>query len=133
MGQSTDPIADMLTKIRNSCKAKHPQVDLPSSIIKTDIARLLKDEGFIRHYKVIDDEKQGTLRIFLRYGEDDESLITKIKRVSKPGRRAYTKIASLSPIMRGNGLAILSTSAGIMSDKECRKKNIGGEVICYVW
>ncbi len=133
MGQSTDPIADMLTKVRNGCKARHAQVDVPSSIIKTDIARLLKDEGFIRHYKVIDDEKQGTLRIFLRYSSDGEPLITKVKRVSKPGRRAYTKRASLRPIMRGEGLIILSTSSGIMSDKECRKRNLGGEVICCVW
>lgn len=133
MGQSTDPIADMLTKVRNGYQAKHSQVDVPSSIIKTDIARLLKNGGYIRHYKVIDDEKQGVLRIFLRYGSDGQPLITKVKRVSKPGRRAYTKITSLSPIMRGEGMTILSTSCGIMSDKECRKRNIGGEVICYVW
>jgi len=133
MGQSTDPIADMLTKVRNGCKAKHSQVDLPSSIIKTDIARLLKEGGFIRHYKVIDDEKQGILRIFLRYGSEGQPLITKVKRVSKPGRRAYTKIASLHPIMRGEGLVILSTSCGIMSDRECRKRNLGGEIICEVW
>jgi small subunit ribosomal protein S8 len=133
MSASSDPIADMLTKIRNAQRAGHTQVDVPSSGIKREIARLLKAEGYIRHYKVIDDEKQGVLRVFLRYGSGKDPLITGIKRISKPGRRVYAKKDNLPNVLGGAGMAILSTSSGIMTDRECRKFGIGGEVICYVW
>lgn len=129
----TDPIADMLTRIRNANSVKHESVDIPASKMKNEVARILKEEGYIRDYKVIDDNKQGILRIYLKYGPNDERVITGIKRISKPGLRVYAKKDEVPRVLGGLGIAILSTSQGIMTDKAARKSNIGGEVICYVW
>ncbi|NLM68648.1 MAG: 30S ribosomal protein S8 [Firmicutes bacterium] len=129
----TDPIADMLTRIRNANSVKHESVDIPASKMKNEVARILKEEGYIRDYKVIDDNKQGILRIYLKYGPNDERVITGIKRISKPGLRVYAKKDEVPRVLGGLGIAILSTSQGIMTDKAARKGNIGGEVICYVW
>jgi small subunit ribosomal protein S8 len=129
----SDPIADMLTRIRNAGKARFNSVDVPGSKIKTEIARVLKHEGFIRNYKFTSDGKQGLLRIYLRYGEGQTHSILGLKRVSKPSRRVYLKQKEIKPILNGMGIAILSTSRGILSDKEARKENIGGEVLCEIW
>ncbi|HHT37590.1 MAG: 30S ribosomal protein S8 [Candidatus Wallacebacter cryptica] len=129
----TDPIADMLTRIRNANSVKHESVDIPASKMKSEVARILKEEGYIRDYKVIEDNKQGILRIYLKYGPNDERVITGIKRISKPGLRVYAKKDEIPRVLGGLGIAILSTSHGIMTDKSARKGNIGGEVICYVW
>ena len=129
----TDPIADMLTRIRNAVMANHDEVEVPASKMKLEIARVLAQEGFIRGYELIDDGKQGILRIKLKYGPNRERVIHGIKRVSKPGRRIYVKKDEIPRVMGGLGLAILSTSRGIMADREARRLGIGGEVICYVW
>ena len=120
----TDPIADMLTRIRNANTVKHETVDVPASNIKKEIVRILLEEGFVRGYDVIEDEKQGIIRIQLKYGQSGERVIQGIKRISKPGMRVYTN---------GLGISIISTSKGILTDKQARKENVGGEVICYVW
>lgn len=133
MSKSCDPIGDMLTRIRNAQRVSREQVDIPSSIIKTQIARILKDEGFIKGWKVIDDRLQGILRIFLKYNKNKEGIITELKRISKPGRRVYVNWNKIPRILGGNGIAILTTSYGIMTDKEARKRHIGGELICCVW
>lgn len=133
MSKSCDVIGDMLTKIRNAQRAGKAQVDIPSSRIKVQIARVLKDEGFIKEWKVIEDKRQGILRIFLRYGKNREGIITELKRVSKPGRRVYVSCDKIPKVLGGNGRAILTTSYGVMTDKEARKQRIGGELICYVW
>ncbi|NPV54053.1 MAG: 30S ribosomal protein S8 [Firmicutes bacterium] len=130
---STDPIADMLTRIRNASTANHEVVDVPASKIKREIARVFKEEGFIRDYEVIDDGKQGILRLYLRYGPNKQKVITGLKRISKPGLRVYAGKDELPRVLGGLGVAILSTSKGIMADKRARKENVGGEVICYVW
>lgn len=129
----TDPIADMLTRIRNGNNARHETVDIPASNIKKDIAQILLDEGFIKNFDVIDDEKQGLIRVQLKYGNNSEKVISGIKRISKPGLRVYVKNDEIPRVLGGLGIAILSTSKGIMADKEARKEKVGGEVLCYVW
>ncbi|WP_047981951.1 30S ribosomal protein S8 [Ornithinibacillus contaminans] len=129
----TDPIADMLTRIRNANMVKHEKLELPASKIKTDIADILKREGFVRDYEVIEDNKQGVLRIFLKYGVNEERVITGIKRISKPGLRVYAKADEVPRVLNGLGIAIVSTSKGVLSDKEARAQAVGGEVLAYVW
>ena len=129
----SDPIADMLTRIRNDGKAKFSSTDIPGSTLKTELAKVLKDEGFIRNYKFIKDDKQGILRVYLKYGQGERSVIYGIERVSKPSRRVYVKSKDIKPILNGMGIAILSTSKGIMTDKNARRENVGGEVLCNVW
>lgn len=129
----TDPIADMLTRVRNGSNAKHDSVDVPASNIKKQLAQILVDEGFIKGYDVIDDSKQGIIRIDLKYGTQNEKVISGIKRISKPGLRVYVKSDEIPKVLGGLGVAILSTSKGVVTDKEARKEGIGGEVICYVW
>ena len=129
----SDPIADMLTRIRNAANAKFNSVDIPGSNLKTELAKTLLEEGFIRNYKFIPDNKQGILRIFLKYGEGQENTIKGIHRVSKPSRRVYVKAKDIKPVLNGLGISILSTSKGIMTDKIARKENLGGEIICNVW
>jgi len=128
----TDPIADMLTRIRNSMLIKSDKVDIPISKMKLEIAKIMKEEGFIRAYKILKDRKQGTLRVIPKY-VDNQSIITGLKRVSRPGRRYYVNKDEIPKVMGGLGVAILTTSKGIMSDKTCRQEGVGGEVICYVW
>ncbi|WP_202081253.1 30S ribosomal protein S8 [Caldalkalibacillus salinus] len=129
----TDPIADMLTRIRNANAVRHESLELPASNIKKDIADILKREGFVRDAEVIDDNKQGIVRIFLKYGPNDERVITGLKRISKPGLRVYAKSTEIPRVLGGLGIAIISTSKGLMTDKEARQQNIGGEVLAYVW
>jgi len=129
----TDPIADMLTRIRNANMVYHESVDIPASNLKKELARILKQEGFIRDYRVIDDGKQGIVRIYLKYGANKQRVISGLKRISKPGRRVYARRDEIPRVLGGLGVAVLSTSRGIMTDKEARKLGVGGEVICYVW
>ena len=129
----SDPIADMLTVIRNGCKAKHKKVEVPASRVKTEILRVLLEEKFISNYRYIEDRKQGRLRIYLKYTDDEASVITKLQRISKPGLRVYVGSEKVPRVRGGLGIAIVSTSQGIMTDKEARKKGIGGEVVCHVW
>jgi small subunit ribosomal protein S8 len=129
----TDPIADMLTRIRNANMVKHEKLELPASKIKTEIADILKREGFVRDYEVIEDNKQGILRVFLKYGANEERVITGIKRISKPGLRVYAKADEVPRVLNGLGIAIVSTSKGVLSDKEARSQAVGGEVLAYVW
>jgi len=129
----SDPIADMLTRIRNAAKAKFNSADVPASKLKTELARVLKDEGYIKNYKFIQDGKQGVLRIYLKYGPGQKATIYGIERVSKPSRRVYTKSKDIKPIFNGMGISILSTSRGIMTDKKARQENVGGEVLCNIW
>ena len=133
MAVVTDTIADMLTRIRNANAMRYEQVEVPSSNLKLEIARILKDEGFIKDYKVNNDDVQGTIVITLKYGENKERVITGLKRISKPGLRVYAKNDEIPRVLNGLGIAIISTSKGIMTDKEARKLNIGGEVLAYVW
>lgn len=129
----TDPIADMLTRIRNANSAKHEIVDIPASNMKKAIAQILLDEGYIASYKVIEDDKQGVIRVTLKYGENKSQVITGLRRVSKPGLRIYSNVEDMPKVMKGLGIAIISTSKGIMTDKEARKQNVGGEVLAFVW
>ncbi len=129
----TDPIADMLTRIRNSNNAKHKSVDVPASNIKKEIAEILLNEGYIKSYDVIDDNKQGVIRIDLKYTKDGERVISGLKRISKPGLRVYVNSEDVPKVLGGLGIAIISTSKGIVTDKVARAENVGGEVICYVW
>jgi small subunit ribosomal protein S8 len=129
----TDPIADMLTRIRNANKAKFEKVEIPSSKIKVSIAKILKEEGYIRNFSVVNDNKQGVLQIAMKYEGKGEAIISEIKRVSKPSCRMYVDKDAIPMIRSGLGLAILSTSKGIMSDKEARRQQVGGEVICTFW
>jgi small subunit ribosomal protein S8 len=129
----TDPIADMLTRIRNGKMAKLQKVDVPSSNLKVSVANVLKAEGFIKNYKVIADQKQGVLRVYLKYIDEKDSVINEIKRVSKPGSRRYIKSDDIPHVKNGMGIAILSTSIGIISDKAAREAGVGGELICTVW
>ncbi len=129
----TDPIADMLTRLRNANSVLHEKVEIPGSKIKKAIAAVLKEEGFIKDYTFTEDNKQGILTLKLKYGPAKEKVITGIKRVSKPGLRQYSKCAELPRVLGGLGIAIISTSQGIMSDKQARKAGLGGEVIAYVW
>jgi len=129
----TDPIADMLTRIRNANKALHDSVEIPSSKVKYAIARILREEGFIKHFKYIRNKKQGVLKVFLKYGPERERVLTNIQRVSKPGRRAYCGMSGIPRVRGGLGITILSTSKGIMTGARARSEGVGGEVICSVW
>ncbi|GHN29216.1 30S ribosomal protein S8 [Lactobacillus delbrueckii] len=129
----TDPIADFLTRIRNANMAKHDSVEIPASNIKKSLTEILKQEGFIRDYEVTEDGKQGVIKITLKYGPNGERVISGLKRISKPGLRNYVSAENLPKVLNGLGIAIVSTSAGILTDKEAREKNVGGEVIAYVW
>jgi small subunit ribosomal protein S8 len=129
----TDPIADMLTRIRNANMVKHQKVDIPSSTMKVNIATVLKQEGFIKNYKVISDNLQGVLRVYLKYIDEKDCVINEIKRISKPGGRVYVKSDAIPVIKSGLGIAILSTSKGIVTDSTARKAGLGGEIICTVW
>jgi len=129
----SDPIADMVTRIRNAGKAKFNSVDIPGSKLKMELARVLKDEGFIRNYKFIKDKKQGILRVYLKYDEKETHAIYGIERVSKPSKRIYAKSKDVKPVLNGMGISILSTSTGIMTDKKARAKNVGGEILCNIW
>ena len=129
----TDPIADFLTRIRNANMAKHESLEVPASKIKRDIAEILKNEGFVRDVEYINDDKQGIIRVFLKYGKGNERVISGIRRISKPGLRSYVKADAVPKVLNGLGIAILSTSEGVITDKEARAKKIGGEVIAYIW
>ena len=129
----TDPIADMLTRIRNANVVKHETVDVPASNMKKELARTLLEEGFIRGYDVIEDGKQGIIRIQLKYGQTGERVISGLKRISKPGMRVYADKHEVTRVLNGLGIAMISTSNGILTDKQARENNVGGEVICYVW
>lgn len=131
--QITDPIADLLTRIRNASSSKHETVDVPSSNMKKAIVEILNNEGYIKDYQVIEDGKQGIIRISLKYGPNKERVISGLKRVSKPGLRFYAGAQELPRVLKGLGIAIISTSKGVMTDKEARKQNIGGEVLAFVW
>ncbi len=128
-----DPIADMLTVIRNGCKAKHKKVEVPASGFKREILRVLLEEKFISNFRYIEDSKQGRLRVYLRYTDDEASVISGLKRVSTPGLRRYAGGKKVPRVQGGLGVAIISTSQGIMTDKEAKKRGIGGEIICHVW
>ncbi len=129
----TDPIADMLARIRNASRAEHEKVDIPASRLKTRIAEILKDEGFIKNYRFIEDAKQGTLRVYLKYGAGNEKMISGLVRVSTPGRRVYVTHDKVPSILAGMGIAIVSTSKGVLTDKDVRREKLGGEVLAYVW
>ncbi|HOQ08640.1 MAG TPA: 30S ribosomal protein S8 [Syntrophomonadaceae bacterium] len=129
----TDPIADFLTRIRNGNMVMHETVEVPGSKIKLSIADIMKREGYIKDYEYIEDGKQGIIRIYLKYGPNKEKVITGIKRISKPGLRVYVKKDEIPRVLGGLGTAVISTSKGLMTDKEARKAGLGGEVICYIW
>ena len=129
----TDPVADMLTRIRNANDAKHETVEVPCSKMKLAIAKILLDEGYIKAYDVVEDEKQGMMTITLKYGANKQKVISGLKRVSKPGLRIYSSKEDMPKVLKGMGIAIVSTSKGIMTDKEARKNNVGGEVLAFVW
>ena len=129
----TDPIADMLTRIRNANQALLERLDMPASRFKVELAKILKAEGFIRAYKLIDDNKQGVLRIYLKFGPGNERVIQGLRRVSRPGLRVYRKASRLPNVMSGMGVAIVSTPQGLMTGKAARQRSLGGEVLCYVW
>jgi small subunit ribosomal protein S8 len=129
----SDPLADMLTRIRNAVMAKFRSVDMPCSSVKVDVAKVLKNEGYIEGYEVIKEEVQDTLRISLKYGPDDEPVISGIKRVSRPGLRQYVKAKAIPEVLNGLGISIVSTSRGVVTDKAARELNAGGEIICEVW
>ena len=131
--QITDTIADMLTRIRNARSSKHETVDVPASNVKKSIAQILVDEGFVSSYDIIDDNKQGVIRIKLKYTENRTPVITGVRRVSKPGLRMYSNCKELPKVMKGLGVAIVSTSKGVMTDKAARKANAGGEVLAFIW
>jgi len=129
----SDPIADMLTRIRNAGKAKFDTVDIPGSKLKLEIAKILYEQGFIKRYKFIEDNKQGLLKIFLKYTENQQHIILGLNRISKPSRRIYSKKSEIKSVLNGMGISILTTSKGIMTDKQANKVNVGGEVICNIW
>lgn len=131
--QITDVVADMLTRIRNANSAKHESVEIPASNLKKAIAQILLDEGFIKAFEVIEDGKQGTIKVTLKYGENKQRIIQGLRRVSKPGLRIYAASQDLPKVKNGLGIAIVSTSKGLMTDKAARKQNIGGEVLAFVW
>ena len=133
MAVVTDTIADMLTRIRNANQMRYEEVKVPASKVKAEIARILKEAGFIKDYKLVKEDVQGTLVLTLKYTETRERVITGLKRISKPGLRVYAKNDEIPKVLNGLGIAILSTSKGIMTDKEARKQNIGGEVLAYIW
>jgi small subunit ribosomal protein S8 len=129
----SDPIADMLTRIRNANQVGHEKVEIPGSNIKRAIAEILKREGFVRDAEFIADDKQGVIRLFLKYGKGQERVVTGLKRISKPGRRVYVNHDSIPRVLGGLGVAVLSTSKGILTDREARGARVGGEVVCYIW
>ena len=129
----SDPIADFLTRIRNANMAQHESVEAPASKMQKDIAEILKNEGFIRDVEYVDDNKQGIIRVFLKYGNDGQRVISGLKRISKPGLRTYVKADAVPKVLNGLGIAIISTSEGVVTDKVARAKKIGGEVIAYIW
>ena len=131
--QITDPIADMLTRIRNANSAKHDTVDIPASNMKNAIAQILLDEGYIKSFTVVEDGKQGTIRVVLKYGQGKTPVIQGLRRVSKPGLRIYTSCEDMPRVMKGLGVAILSTNKGVMTDRQARKENVGGEVLAFIW
>ncbi len=129
----TDPIADMLTRIRNANTVYREHVDVPASKMKRELARILRDEGFIRDFEVLEDAHRGTLRLYLKYGQNREKVISGLRRISKPGLRIYAGVDQLPRVLGGLGIAVLSTSYGVMTEKEARERHIGGEVLCYIW
>jgi len=129
----TDPVADMLTRIRNANTVQHDQLEVPASKEKLALADILKREGFIRDYEYRQDNKQGMIKLYLKYGSDKERVITGLKRISKPGLRVYVRKDELPKVLGGLGIAIVSTSKGLMTDKDARKQGVGGEVLCYIW
>jgi small subunit ribosomal protein S8 len=129
----TDPIADMLTRIRNASRAEHEKVDIPASRLKSRIAEILRDKGFIKNYRLIEDDKQGILRVYLKYGAGNEKMISGLVRVSTPGRRVYVSHDEIPSVLAGMGIAIISTSRGVLTDEDVRKQKVGGEVLAYVW
>ena len=130
----SDPIADMLTRIRNAARAKFNSVDIPGSKMKIELARVLRETGFVRNYKFVPDSKQGVLRVYLKYnGAGGSSTILGLRRISKPSRRVYLKARDVKPVLNGMGIAVLSTSHGIMADRKARQENLGGEVLCHIW
>ena len=129
----TDPLADMLTRIRNGVKAHHDMVEIPSSNVKVNIAKILKDEGYIKNFRVLDDNRQGVLKVYLRYDGVGDPLIQGIKRISRPGLRRYCRADGIPKVLNGLGIAIISTSRGLLTDNEARKEKVGGEVLCEVW
>lgn len=129
----TDPVADMLIRIKNASMAEHEKVDIPASKLKVRLAEILKEEGFIKNFRLIEDRKQGILRIYLKYGPGNERAISGLARVSTPGRRLYVGADEIPSVLGGMGVAILSTSRGVLTDREARKARTGGEVLCYVW
>lgn len=129
----TDPIADMLTRIRNGNNARHSSVEIPASKVKKDLAQILLDEGYIKGYNVTEDDVQGTITVDLKYGPNDEKVISGIRRISRPGLRVYVKNKEVPKVLGGLGIAIISTSKGIVTDRVARAEGVGGEVICYVW
>ena len=129
----TDPIADFLTRIRNANMVRHESLEVPASKIKKDMAEILKNEGFIKDVEYIEDDKQGIIRVFLKYGKNNERVISGLKRISKPGLRSYVKADEVPKVLNGLGIAIISTSEGVITDKEARAKKIGGEVLAYIW
>ncbi|MCK1975727.1 30S ribosomal protein S8 [Jeotgalicoccus huakuii] len=129
----SDPIADMLTRIRNANIVRHETLEIPASNIKKEIAGILKTEGFVKNVEFIEDDKQGIIRVFMKYSNDSERVITGLKRISKPGLRVYAKREELPRVLNGLGIALISTSEGVLTDKEARKRNLGGEVLAYVW
>ena len=131
--QITDTIADLLTRIRNASSAKHETVEVPASNMKKDIAQILVDEGYIKKFTVIEDGKQGIIKITLKYGEGKKPIISGLKRVSKPGLRIYSNVEDMPKVLKGLGIAIISTSKGVMTDRQARKENVGGEVLAFVW
>lgn len=131
--QITDTIADLLTRIRNASSAKHDTVEIPASNMKKAIVQILVDEGYIKSFTVVEDGKQGIIKVVLKYGEGKTPVISGLKRVSKPGLRIYSNVEDMPKVMKGLGIAIISTSKGIMTDREARKQNVGGEVLAYIW
>jgi len=129
----SDPIADMLTRIRNGGKAEFAKVDIPGSRLKVEMARVLKEQGYIKNYKFLEDNKQGILRVYLKYAGNKKPAIYGLERVSKPSRRVYKKSKEIKPVLNGLGISILSTSKGLMTDKQARNENVGGEVLCNIW
>jgi small subunit ribosomal protein S8 len=129
----TDPIADMLTRIRNASRAEHEKVDIPASKLKVRVAELLRDEGFIKNFRVLEDDKQGVLRVYLKYGPSNEKIISGLVRVSTPGRRVYVNHDRIPAILGGMGVALMSTSRGVLTGREARRQKVGGEVLAYVW
>ena len=128
-----DKIADMLTRIRNANQMRYQEVSVPASNLTVSLAKILKEEGFIEDYKVVNDNVQGTIELTLKYGQNKERVITGLKRISKPGLRVYAKASEVPKVLNGLGIAVISTSRGVMTDNEARKENLGGEVLCYIW